>query len=584
MRLARRLAVTACFLLLPATLATARDDSAAELLKVEETGRHGGRLVVALRAEPRTFNPVIAVDNPSLTVIRRMTADLVHTDRARQVSVPALAKSFDVSPDGRRFTLELRRGIRFSDGHPLDADDILFTFRVYLDEKVGSPNRSLLIVGGEPIRVEKLSSHRLAFELAEPYAVGTQIFDSIAILPEHRLGEAYREGRFAEAWGLDTPPEELVGLGPFRLKRYVAGERVELERNPEYWKVDPDGERLPFLDELVVLFIPSEDARVIRFKSGEIDVISRLSAESYDLLTREAAPSYELRDLGPGLAFEFLFFNLNDGLGERLPEVAAKQAWFRDRAFRQAISRAIDRAGVVRLVYRGKATAVASHVSPGNTRWALEDLEPPRRSVEAAKKLLAGAGFTWDDAGRLHDAAGRRVSFSVVTNSSNDARVRMAAILQEDLRELGIEVQVAALEFRALIDRLLNTRDYEAAILGLTGGEDPNQVVNIWSSGGSNHFWRLEADGPIGPWQEEIDRLLEKQVTTIDHRERKKLFGRVQRILAEEEPVVLLVSPNVLVGANRRLGNFQPVIFDHPTLWNADEIYWLSPSPVAPTP
>ena len=217
----RHLAIAA----LAAALALSASISRTEELlhTTREPGRPGGTLVVALRAEPKTFNPVMAVDFPSLTVIRRLMADLIHIDRDSKKTGAALAKSWSASPDGRRFTLELRRGIRFSDGHPLDAADVLFTFRVYLDEQVAAPHRDLLIVGGKPIEVVRLDSHTLRFELAEPYAVGERLFDSIPILPRHRLEEAYREGRLSDAWGLGTPPAEIVGLGPFRLEKYVPG-------------------------------------------------------------------------------------------------------------------------------------------------------------------------------------------------------------------------------------------------------------------------------------------------------------------------------------------------------------------------
>lgn len=536
--------------------------------------RAGGRLVATLRAEPQTFNPVTATDSPSQTVIGLLTADLVHTNRETQESESALAESWTASPDGRRFTLELRRGLRFSDGHPVDADDVVFTFQVYLDEQIASSHRDLLIVGGEPIRVRKVDSYRLEAELAEPYAVGVEIFDSLAILPRHRLADAYREGRLAEAWGLATPPEEIVGLGPFQLARYVPGERLELVRNPYYWKTDQQGRRLPYLDQVVFLVIPSRDAQTVRFQNGEVDVIERLAADDFSRLEPDGDGEYALYDLGPGFALHFLFFNLND-LGEsRDPDLARRQEWFANRDFRRAVSLAIDRDAIVKLVYQGRATALASHVTPGNKRWHNRDLAPPRRSLAAARRLLEGAGFTEDAGGRLRDDRGEVVRFSIITNSGNSERVRMATIVQEDLRQLGIDVQVTPLEFRALVDRVTKSFDFEACILGLTVGDDPNQVVNVWHSTGDNRLWRLRRTRPEPPWQLEIDRLMTLQVTELDPTARKGLYDRVQEILAEQEPCVLLVSPNVLVGAKRNLDNFRPAVLDPLTLWNVDELYW----------
>ncbi len=534
----------------------------------------GGRLVTALRVEPRTLNPVTATDRAAQTVIRRMTADLVHLNRATQQSEGSLAESWTISEDSRRFTLELRRGVRFSDGEPFDAADVVFTFQVLLDERVASPMRSLLVVGGQPVEVRKLSSHRVEVEMAAPYAPGVLFFDSIPVLPEHRLAEAYREGRLAKSWGFNTPPKEVVGLGPFRLRSYQPGEQVVLERNPYYWKADPEGRQLPYLDEMVFVFVPTEDAQVIRFENGETHVIDHLSAESFNLLARQAGRGYEMRDLGAGLEFGFLFFNLNDVEADRLPEIARKQSWFRRAAFRRAVSAAIDRDAIVRLVFEGRATAIASHVSPGNKPWTNASLVAQPQSLARARELLAGDGFSWNEAGTLRDPQGREVAFSIVTNASNSQRVQMATILQEDLRQLGINVQVATIEFGALIDRLTRSFDYEASILSITGDLDPTHFVNVFRSDGSGRLWRLARSSPEAAWQLEIDRLLDEQTTLVDYEARKAVYDRVQAILANEEPILLLVSPNVLVGARGDLGNFTPAIFPHPTLWNADELYW----------
>jgi peptide/nickel transport system substrate-binding protein len=564
-------------LLLVASGALAADPPEIELRSTQRPpGSSGGQLVVALRAQPLTLNPLHSVDNPSRTVLGTLMAGLVQTNRETQEIEPAVAKSWTSSQDGRRFTIELRRGLRFSDGEPVDADDVVFTFKLYLDEKAGSNSyRQLLIVDGEPIGVKKLGSHTLELELARANPEGVRAFEEIAILPEHLLAKPYGEGSLAQAWSLDTPAAAIAGLGPFRVKRSVVGERLELERNPHYWKVDTAGTRLPYLDRLTFVFVASEDAQLLRFRSGETHVIDHLSAESFNLLAREAPSTYALRDLAAGPRYEFLFFNLNDVEAD-LP-MARRQKWFKNPLFRRAVSMAIDRDGIVRLVYQRRATPIASHITPNDTRWYNELIKPPRRSLASSRKLLAGAGFTWDAQKRLHDGEGQRVAFTLVTNSSNQKRIGMATILQEDLRQLGIEVKFVPLEFRALIERLTSTSDYEACLLGLTGGTDPNDFLNVWHSDGDNHLWRM--GGEISsPWQEELNRLMVAQGVELEQEVRKSLYDRVQAILAEEEPYILLVSPNILVAAHRDLGNFAPTIRDHATLWNVEELYWRGAS------
>ncbi len=541
-----------------------------------EVGHPGGRLVVALRAEPRTFNPVLATDQPSLTVIRRLMADLIHIDRASQRTAPALAQSWTRSPDGRRFDLELRHDARFSDGHPLSADDVLFSFAVYLDEAIASPYRGQLMIDGEPITVRKLGTHRLAFELAQADAWGERLFNDLSILPKHRLEPAFLQGRLAEVWSLQAAPEQIVGLGPFRLKLYVPAERLELERNPHYWKSDREGRRLPYLENLTFLFVASEDAQTLRFKAGDTHLIDRLGADSFALLERETRQrDYLLQDLGPGLGYEFLFFNLNDLSGRKLSGIERKQRWFERLAFRRAVSIAIDRDGIVRLVYRGRATPIASHVSPGNKLWANAELRPPKRSLATSRELLRAAGFTWDDHRRLRDPQGQAVEFTIVASASNRDRLAIAAIVQDDLDQLGIGVRIVPLEFRSLIDRVLRTYDYEACILGLGAGDgDPSSGLDVWLSSGARHFWRLGQSRPATPWEAEIDHLMNRQKITLEHRARKQLTDQIQQRVADHLPLIFLISPNVLVGARRDLGNFAPAVLEHSTLWNVDRLFW----------
>src|SRR5262249_35830273 len=150
-------------------------------------GQRGDHLIISLRSEPKTLNPVTSVDGSSREVIAQMTGDLIHINRASQATEPALAKSWKISPDGLRYTLQLRKGLKFSDGHQVDADDVVFSFKVYLDEKLNSPQRDLLIVGNKPITVHRVDAYTVTFELAQPYAAAERLFDSVAILPRHLL-------------------------------------------------------------------------------------------------------------------------------------------------------------------------------------------------------------------------------------------------------------------------------------------------------------------------------------------------------------------------------------------------------------
>jgi peptide/nickel transport system substrate-binding protein len=541
-----------------------------------EVGHYGGNLVVAQRSEPKTLNPVTAADAPSREVIGRLTADLIHINRASQQTEPALAKSWSMSKDGRVFTVKLRHGVRFSDGQPFDADDVVFSFQLYLDDKVHSPQRDLLVVGGKPIEVQKIDQYTVRFTLAQPYAAAERIFDSLAMMPRHLLEKPYAEGKFAQAWMLSTSPAAVAGLGPFRFTEYVAGQRIVLERNPYFWKADRNKNRLPYLDELIFLFVGNEDAQVLRFQAGDTDVISRVSAENYALLSKEAPRrGFELFDLGPSLEYNFLVFNLNDLKSRNLDKIAAKQTWFADLKFRQAVSSAIDRDDIVKLVYAGRGVPLWGNVSPSNKFWVDQALPHPSRSPEGAREILRSAGFSWRGDGQLLDHQGQVVEFSIIASSSNAQRMKMATIIQDDLSKLGMNVHVVPLEFRALLDRVFQTYDYESSIMALGGGDaDPNPEMNVWLSSGGTHLWHLGEPKPATDWEAQIDQLMQKQMLELKYSRRKHLYDQVQELIGQNLPCVFLATPNILVGAKKNVANFRPAILEPNTLWNVEQLYF----------
>lgn len=570
---------TICAVFFLAYFSFAQSSPSAEDLLISKNlnGHSGGKLVASLRSEPKTLNPVTSVDIASREVIAQMNADLVHINRLTQNTEPALAKSWKVSSDGLEYTLKLRQGIRFSDGHPLTAEDVLFSFTVYLDETVHSPQRDALIVGGQPISVRKVDASTLVFRLSKPYAAAERLFDSLAILPRHLLEATYKDGKLAQTWGLATTPQQIAGLGPFRLKEYVAGQYLKLERNPYYWQADGEKHRLPYLDEITFLFVANADAELIRFQAGDTDVINRISAEDYALLEKDqGAHSFRVYDVGPSLEYNFLFFNLNSVLPAQ-SDISRKQTWFRDVKFRQAVSLAVDRESIMRLVYRGRATPLWTPVTPASSFWMDKSIPHPTRSIPDARNLLQSAGFHWSQEGDLIDASGAAVKFSILVSASNNQRVQMATIIQQDVKELGITAQVAPLEFRSVLDRIFQTHDYDAAVLGLGAGDvDPTSQMNVWLSSGNDHVWDIGEAHPATSWEGEIDQLMQKQLSTLKPESRKLLYDRVQEIVATNLPVISLASPNTLVAAKNRLENFKPATLDSHTLWNSQELF-LSP-------
>jgi peptide/nickel transport system substrate-binding protein len=530
-------------------------------MNLAAAGRPGGRLVVAQRSEPRTWNPVTAVDEPSRAVVGLLGAPLVRIHPETLGTEGVLAESWKVSGDGRRMDVRLRAGLRFSDGARLTAEDVVFTFGVHTDPKAGSPQGELL----EGMTVAKTGEREVRFTLARAHALGERLLAGTAIVPRHRLEGAYREGRLASAWGLRTAAGEVCGAGPFRLKQYEAGRRVVLERNPHYWKAGR-----PYLDELEFAFTAGEDAQVARMLGGSADLMAGFGGGSYQVLAgAQERLGLQLGDAGPGLDYTFLLFNLNPGQEKR---------WWGEAAFRRAVSAAIDREAIVKLVYRGRGSAVWGPATVARKEWRRADVARTGRALaaerERARGLLRGAGFRWDGVGQLVDGSGTAVRFTVLANAGNPAYGQMAAVIEEDLKQIGIGAKAVPMEFRSLVDRVTNRRDFEAAILALRPGDaDPAADMNVLASTGRTRLWNLSGKADRA-WEGEIDRMMDEQIRTRDMGRRRRLFHEVQRVMAEQEPMVCLASPNLLYAAKAGLRNLRPGGIGDLLLWNADELYW----------
>lgn len=522
----------------------------------------GGMLQVAQRAELKTFNPVTAIDAPSREVLWRLHGDLLTIDRVTQQVTPNLAESWKQSDDGTRYTLKLRAGLRFSDGAVCDADDVLFSWAVYLDEGTLAPQRDLLLIDGKPILASKADARTVVFTLPKPYAAAERLFDSLAILPRHKLEAAWKQRKLRDAWPVDTPVGEIVGMGPFRLREYRPGEVVVLERNPFYWQAG-----LPYLDGIQFHLLADEDVQLARFVAGDLDILNRVSTKPAAYLASRGMP---VMDLGPGLEYNVLCFNLSPR--------SAKLSVFERRAFRAALSLATDREAIVKLVYGGRAAPLWGNVSPGNKLWRSEGVAHPPMDVKTAAVQLAAAGFALNRQGRLTDPdRGVPVAFSLLVSASSPERMQMAGILAADWAKLGITVTVAPLEFRSVLDRVMRTRQFDTVLLGLGGGDaDPNPEMNVWLSSGGMHVWNPNQKQPATAWEAEMDALMRRQMVAMRAGERKTLYDRVQQIAAEQMPMIFLASPDVVVAQRGNVGNFRPAVLHHFTLWNAAELYLKS--------
>jgi peptide/nickel transport system substrate-binding protein len=507
-----------------------------------------GELRFCLRSEPKTFDPLKVEDDASVAIRYLTGGVLVRMNRQTQALEPELAKSWKVSKDGKQITFTLRSGISFSDDTPFSAEDVAYTVQQLMDPALHSPTGDAFRSGPGNVETKVISPTQISIAFPAPVAGLDRQFDQVAILSAH------------------SPKKEMAVLGPFMVSDYKPGATVQLKRNPNYWKTDAQGRKLPYLDSIRLDIQPNRDVEMLRFKRNEIDLINSLDSEYFDKL---AATSPQLvHDAGPSLDSEQMWFN--EVAKSPLPNY--KKNWFRSANFRRAISQAINRDDLARVVFRGHAQAAVGPVSPANKFWFNASLKPDVYSPEAALKALQNEGFRLEN-GALKDKDGNAVVFSIITNAGNKSRERMATMIQEDLQKIGIQVNVVTLDFPSLIERMTQTFDYEAILLGLTNvGLDPNEQMNVWLSSSENHQWNPSEKAPETAWEAEIDRLMRAQASTADAKKRKESFDRVQEIAVEQAPFIYLVNRNALSAVAASVQGASPVILVPQTYWNIERL------------
>jgi peptide/nickel transport system substrate-binding protein len=521
--------------------------SLAQICAAQPAQRSPGELVWAIGYDPKTFDPA-KVDDQESELVRYLTAGvLLRFNRSTQQVEPSLAESWSVTPDGKTISFKLRAGLEFSDGGSLTSKDAAWSIRRILQKETAAPvAEEFLAPAG--VTVETPDARTVIVHLPQRVVGIGKVFDEIAIEPADRANEA------------------RITAGPFVLADYHRSQYVRLRANPHYTGQGRTGSTQPYASGIRLDILENTEQEIRLFERGEYDLIDGLPAEYFELLKRRD-PS-EVRDLGASLNTEQMWFNQSSAA----PLPAWEKAWFQSRAFRVAVSQAIHRADLARIAYQGHATPAYSFISPANTAWYDSKLTAPQTDVAAAKAGLAAAGFHWNN-GTLADSADHAVKFSILTNAGNAARQKMATLIQQDLAALGMQVTVVALDFPALIERLMHTQDYEACLLGLENVDpDPNAMMNIWLSSSPNHQWNPSEKAPATAWEAEIDRAMNLQASSRNQAERKQAVDRVQQIVADQQPFIYLVYPNVLVAVSTRLQGVQPALLEPNLVWNVEDL------------
>jgi peptide/nickel transport system substrate-binding protein len=501
-----------------------------------------------LRTDPRTFNPLLVEDDSSATVRYLSGGVLIRLNRYTQELEGELATQWKVSENGRRIDFELRHGVRFSDGTPFTCEDVAYTMHQLMDPSLHSPEGDTFRSAPGEVETKCVSPTAATLRFPAPVAALAAQFDQVAILSAH------------------SPRKDSAVLGPFELGEYKPGEYVLLKRNPNYWKRDANGHALPYLDSIRLEIQQNRELELLRFRRGELDILNKLDPDMYDRLSSEMPRA--VADAGPSLDWETVFFNQVQSAP--LPEY--KRRWFRSADFRRAISEAIRRDDIVRIVYHGHAHAAAGPVSVANHFWLNPAVKPSSGSDTTALALLEKAGFR--RAGNtLLDSSGNKVEFSMISNAGNKLHERMLALIQQDLARLGIQLNVVVLDFPSLIERISRTFNYESVLMAWTNIDlDPSAQMNIWLSSAANHQWNPSEKAPETAWEAEIDKLMLAQNASQDPKKRKAYFDQVQQIVADQVPMLFLVNPNALSAVAPNVKNVTPAVLSPQIYWNVERL------------
>lgn len=582
---ARRLLVIASFSLFLVSCGqppTANNSSTDSKFGAKVPGTRGGSIAYRLTAAPGTFNYLVATDESSiLASFYLMNSRPIEFDHSTQKYRAALAESWTFGADRKTLDLKLRDGIKFSDGKPITTADLAFSLAAMYDDRTQAASwKDSMSVNNKPIETKIIDDRNIQFIFPEPVAAAENYIDNLGVLPKHVLNADFEAGKLAEAWKITAAPDTIVTSGPYTVESAAAGDKIVLKRNPHFWRKDEKGTQLPYLDQISFEVVQDSNQAMTRLNQNTLDIVDRIRGADYaSLLSAQGA--VKAHDLGPGLGVDHIIFNLNKTTKSGKPVDPVKQAWFEDKRFRNAVSSAIDRTTIASTTLQGLATPLYGFVSPTNRQWLDPNLPKIAHDLKRSEQLLTDAGFVkkgTPEAPELFDSKGNRVEFSLLVPAENEPRKLMAAVIQEDLAKLGIKMNVVPIEQKAVSVAANETFDYDTILFGLAvSGVEPTTYANFLLSGAGVHQWHPGQKEPATEWEAKIDKLFNEQAGEADAAKRATTFNEIQKIMAEESPVVPIVSRHIVAAANARVGNYSPSPIFPYSIWNADELFVKQP-------
>ena len=541
-------------------------------------GNFGGEIVISTIGEgPKTFNPCNTKDATSASMAGIMYDGLLTTDPKTGDVIPQMAKSYKI--DGNNYIITLRKGLKWTDGKPITVDDVLYTYKEIVFNGLGNTaTRDAMMIRGKLPELEQVDEFTVKFTTSEPFAPFLRQL-TYPIVPKHYFKPYSDKGDsvFNAFLNPNTPPNQIVSNGAFRLKEYVAAQRVVFERNPDYYKINLKNEKLPYLDKLVYLIVGDTNNEILKFEAREIDILSIRGSNVARYKIKEPDSDYKIYNLGADTGTLFLVINLNNRKNseEKWNVSPIKQKWFRNRDFRSAIDWAIDRDGMVKNIAQGVAKPLFTPESL-NSIYLNKYIKGHPQDKNVSKELLNKAEFKLRD-GVLYDKDGNRVEFDLYTNAGALERESIGVMIKQDIEDLGIKVNFKPVEFNSLVNKLSNTNDWDMAIMGLTGSPlEPHDGKNVWMSNGPLHLFNqrpqnYKKDDKL-PFEKELDEIFEEGALKLSFKERKPLYDRYQTIIYNEKPIIYLYSPIRITAIRKKFKNVFPTPLGG-LIHNLEEIY-----------
>ena len=544
-----------------------------------DNGNFGGAFVTSTIGEgPKTFNPFNSKDNISSTMSEIMYDGLVSTDVNTGETIPKLAKSFSVNDC--EYIINLRHGLKWSDGKPITAEDVFFTWNDIIFGGYGNTSiRDSVVIDGKLPAVEKIDDYTVKFVTPKPFAPFLRML-SAPIAPKHIFEPAIKRGKsyFDGFLSTNTAPKEFVTSGAFKLKEYVPAQRVVFEKNPDYYVINKDGKKLPYLNKLVYLIVGDVNNQVLKFEGGELDEISLQGANVARFKEMEKHSDFSVYNIGPDTGTMYIAMNMNNRKNDdgKYYVDPKKQKWFQDKNFRQAVDYAIDRQNMVFNIANGLAEPLFTPETL-NSIFLNKNLKPYAKDINKSKALLKQSGFSWDKSGNLIDKSGNKVEFDLYTNAGNSEREAIGVMVKQDLEDLGMKINFKPVEFNSLVNKLMSTLDWDMVIMGFTGSPlEPNGGKNVWMSDGTLHIFnqRLEKDMNSSRYdfEKKLDEMFIKGALAVDFENRKKYYDKYQTVVYEEKPLIYIYSPIRIVALRNKFKNIYPTALGGVT-HNIDEIY-----------